>query len=441
MQKTPTLHNTLRTATSPYLLQHADNPVHWQQWSQETLELARIHDKPMLVSIGYAACHWCHVMAHESFENPDIADAMNAMFINIKIDREEMPDVDHEFMHLLHVMGVQGGWPLTMFLRPNGDPVYGGTYFPPRPMRGMPGFLTVMEQVCAFLQSDDCDDLVARLQAALVQGEATHKTLTPIEIIAMAQQIRGHFDDRFGGLQGAPKFPQTPVLKFLWLSGICMNDDDLCTVVCHTLDNICKGGIYDHLAGGFARYATDERWLIPHFEKMLYDNATLLEILVYAYAKTDNVVFSYTIHQTIAWLSREMQMPGGGFACALDADQEGEEGKFYTWQKSGIVKILGDAAEGFCQAYGVSEGGNWEGVNILNRQEGVNVSDAVLAGARDELLQARATRTAPGRDDKILAHWNGIMIDALVLAAMQFSRSDWLAMAVKAYDFVTTHMI
>jgi hypothetical protein len=439
--------NALGDETSPYLLQHQGNPVHWQAWGPDALAAAKEADKPILLSIGYAACHWCHVMASESFENSATADVMNQHFVNIKVDREERPDIDAIYMHALHVMGEQGGWPLTMFLTPEGDPFWGGTYFPPSPRWGRPGFPQVLEAIAEAYQKDKATITknVAALRQGLGQlaapqaGQAIDLGMIDQVAARLAQEI----DGVHGGIGAAPKFPQSPILDLLWRAGargtVAARD-----AVLLTLDHIAQGGIYDHLGGGFARYSVDARWLVPHFEKMLYDNALLVERYTAAWQATKKPLYAERVAETIDWLTREMRLPDGGFASSLDADSEHVEGKFYVWSEADIDAVLGARAARFKQFYDVTPDGNWEEKTILNRLGHLDRADDAtereLAADRAVLLQARAPRIRPGIDDKVLADWNGLMIAALVEAAVVFARPDWLDLARRAFDFVVMAM-
>lgn len=434
--------NRLADETSPYLRQHADNPVHWWPWTPEALEEARRSDKPILLSVGYAACHWCHVMAHESFENPAIAEVMNEHYVNIKVDREERPDVDQVYMSALHAMGQQGGWPLTMFLTPDGKPFFGGTYFPPNSAYGRPGFPDVLMGIAQAYRerSDDVAKTVAsvlgHIERKRVEGVVD---LTRADLDSVASQIAGVMDTENGGLRGAPKFPNTPLLEFLWRAGDRTGNVRNWTLFLHALERICQGGIYDHIGGGFSRYSVDEKWLVPHFEKMLYDNAQLLELLALAYQTSGNELYRRRAEETVEWLKREMMLPGGAFAASLDADSEGHEGKFYVWSREEIDAVLG-ATDGalFSAAYDITSGGNWEGVSIPNRLAAKDDADEVqLAVLRRRLLEVREKRVRPGLDDKILTDWNGLMIAALVRASNAFNHPEWLILARDAFDYVS----
>ncbi len=442
------LQNRLGEATSPYLIQHRDNPVAWQPWDEAALAAARAQDKPILLSIGYAACHWCHVMAHESFENPQIAAQMNDQFVNIKVDREERPDLDQIYQHALALLGQHGGWPLTMFLTPAGEPFWGGTYFPPESRYGRPGLPEVLETVSR-IWTGDRDKVVSNTTAlkealaSLARPDAG-PALAPAVRDQTARRLVQAFDTIHGGLGGAPKFPQAPVLDLVWRHALANGDEAARHAVLHTLTNICQGGIYDHLGGGFARYAVDGFWLVPHFEKMLYDNAQLLTLLADAYAETQTPLFRARAVETVGWLAREMRV-GDAFASSLDADSEGEEGKYYVWQAAEVDRLLGAEAARFRLAYGITDGGNWEGKTVLNRLHQPALlpaaEEAALRRSADVLLAARAERVPPGRDDKVLADWNGLTVAALARAAGVFDRPDWLERAERAFGFVTGTMM
>ncbi|MGA8759432.1 MAG: thioredoxin domain-containing protein [Stellaceae bacterium] len=440
--------NRLGDETSPYLLQHRDNPVHWQPWSEATLAAAKAADKPILLSIGYAACHWCHVMAHESFENPQIAARMNELFVNIKVDREERPDLDQVYQHALALMGEQGGWPLTMFLTPDGEPFWGGTYFPPEQRWGRPGFAQVLEALSEAYQAkrDDVAKNVTALRDALQRlgqpqsgGGVSRQQLDPI-----AERLLRETDQINGGIGTAPKFPQCGIFELLWRAWKRTRQPAYRDAMIKALDAMCQGGIYDHLGGGFARYSTDARWLAPHFEKMLYDNAELVDLLTLVWQDTRNPLYRQRIEETIGWVEREMLTSGGAFASSLDADSEHEEGKFYVWSEAEIDRVLGDRAALFKRFYDVTPEGNWEGHTILNRINMPALADdateAELAKCREMLLQARASRVRPGWDDKVLADWNGLLIAAMAEAGIVFERPDWVETARRAFDFIRREM-
>ena len=441
--------NRLKFETSPYLLQHRDNPVHWRAWGPEALAEAKRTGKPILLSIGYAACHWCHVMAHESFEDEATADVMNNLYVNIKVDREERPDIDAIYMSALHRLGEQGGWPLTMFLDSDARPFFGGTYFPKQAQWGRPAFVTVLLQIAQIYQNDP-ERIRANaegLMAALKERPEARSDFAFSEMLVrgMVERLAKAFDAENGGLEGAPKFPQWNVLWLLWRGALRYEDEAAKSAVVNTLMHICQGGIYDHLGGGFARYAVDERWLVPHFEKMLYDNALLIDLLTEVWRETQEPLFATRIAETVVWLKREMVTPGGGFAASLDADSEGEEGKFYVWSADEIVEVLGaeDAAD-FMRVYGVTREGNFEGHTILNRLDHLNLmsvgEEARLKQMCDRLLGQRSGRVRPGFDDKVLADWNGLMIAALARAGTVFARPDWIELAENAFAFVVRDM-
>ena len=440
--------NRLGEETSPYLLQHRDNPVHWQPWGEATLAAAKAADKPVLLSIGYAACHWCHVMAHESFEDPAIAGRMNELFVNIKVDREERPDLDQVYQHALALMGEQGGWPLTMFLTPDGEPFWGGTYFPPEQRWGRPGFLQVLEAISEAYadKRDDVAKNVTTLRDALQRLGEPHQggIITRHQLDPIAERLLRETDQINGGIGTAPKFPQCGIFELLWRAWKRTRQPPYREAVLKALDAMCQGGIYDHLGGGFARYSTDARWLAPHFEKMLYDNAELVNLLTLVWQETRNPLYRERIEETLGWVAREMLTPGGGFASSLDADSEHEEGKFYVWSEAEIDAVLGERAALFKRFYDVTPQGNWEGHTILNRIALPALADEAteheLAACRALLLQARTERVRPGWDDKVLADWNGLMIAAMAGAGIVFARPEWIATARAAFDFICAEM-
>jgi uncharacterized protein YyaL (SSP411 family) len=440
--------NRLAQATSPYLLQHKHNPVEWWTWGPEALQEAQRTNKPILLSVGYAACHWCHVMAHESFEDEGTARVMNELFVNIKVDREERPDIDQIYMNALHLLGEQGGWPLTMFLTSKAEPVWGGTYFPKESRFGRPAFVDVLREVARLFREEpnrieqNRTALLSRLaEKARPAGKVT---IGLKELDAAAMQVGNMFDQVNGGLRGAPKFPQPAILEMLWRAGLRTGDARFFETVEHSLERMSEGGIYDHLGGVFSRYSVDERWLVPHFEKMLYDNAQLLELLSLAWQHSNNPLFAQRARETVAWLKREMMSGEGAFFASLDADSEGEEGKFYVWSYDEVIKTLGETdGEYFARHYDVKPGGNFEGHSILNRLTGLDLTaedESRLAPLRAKLLAVRATRIRPGLDDKVLADWNGLMIAALVNSALIMDEPDWLTMARRAFDFVARSM-
>ena len=430
--------NQLHQSASPYLLQHADNPVHWRLWGREAFDEARTRDVPVLLSIGYAACHWCHVMAHESFEDGAVADQMNRDFVCVKVDREERPDVDHHYMSALHAMGSQGGWPLTMFLTPDAAPFFGGTYWPPAPRHGQSAFAQVLASVANVWTN--------RREAALGNGAALTAhlrdlaaarepgALTSEKLDAAGEALLRLIDPVNSGIGRAPKFPNAPIFRFFWNEFGRRGDPRFRDAVRGLLDALCAGGIYDHLGGGFARYSVDAEWHVPHFEKMLYDNAQILELLAFAHADAPCQIYAARARDTFGWLMREMKA-GGAFAASLDADQEGEEGKFYVWTAAGIDAALGAEAPAFRAAYDVSDAGNWEGRNVLRMRRPVDPAlDAARGPARSKLAALREGRARPALDDKVLTDWNGLMIAALVRAAAAFGAPQMLGAARAAFD-------
>jgi uncharacterized protein YyaL (SSP411 family) len=442
--------NLLGQETSPYLLQHAGNPVHWRPWGKAALDEAKAANKPIMVSIGYAACHWCHVMAHESFEDPETAALMNSLFVNIKIDREERPDIDHIYMSALHALGEQGGWPLTMFTTPDGSPFWGGTYFPPEPRWGRPSFRQVLQGVAnafhtgadAVTQNTKALKQYLDRQAVASVGDAPG----PAQLDAVAGAYLRMTDPDNGGLRGAPKFPNPPIYRFLWQNAFRTSQPEAQDALHLMLQRMSRGGIYDHLGGGYARYSTDDIWLVPHFEKMLYDNAQLLELLALAHAHRPDPLYAQRAAETVDWMVRDMTAQRidnqAAFAASEDADSEGEEGRFYVWTEAEIDSLLGPESAAFKRAYDVTPNGNWEGHTILRRVVPLGTPDqeAALAGARDILFHAREKRVRPGWDDKVLADWNGLAITALVRAAGVFGRPGWLDRAREAFAFIVTHM-
>lgn len=437
--------NILSSETSPYLLQHRDNPVHWRPWGHDALLEARETGRPILVSVGYAACHWCHVMAHESFEDADVAAVMNRLFVNIKIDREERPDLDQIFMAALTATGEQGGWPLTLFLTPDGKPFWGGTYFPRHARYGRPGFIQVLEAVHDAWTtkqaelSESASILARHVQSRLATSRAP-RSFDRNAFDEHAEQIGRMIDTDKGGIRGAPKFPNAPLLNVLRLSYLHSHKPDHRDAVLYSLAEMLKGGIYDHLGGGLSRYSTDVDWLVPHFEKMLYDNVQLIDQAGWAYGQTADNLFRVRIEETIEWLLREMRTADGAFASSLDADSDGEEGRFYTWNRSEIESILGSEAAVFLSHYRLNAPAGWHGNPILSLEPRKSI-DPIVFGThfqryRSSLLSTRDRRTRPARDDKVLTDWNGLAIAAIARAARQFRRSDWLDAAVTAYRFV-----
>ncbi len=440
--------NLLADESSPYLRQHAGNPVHWRPWGPAALAEAHATGKPILLSIGYAACHWCHVMAHESFENDAIAAVMNELFVNVKVDREERPDIDHIYMAALQAMGEQGGWPMTMFLDPQGRPFWGGTYFPPERRYGRPGFPEIMRAIANAWQTER-DKLLqngAALQNhlhALSKSESAKNLPAPDDVADFARNLLTLYDAENGGIRGAPKFPNAPLTE-VWLRAARGDaHSKYGEAFLHTIERISEGGIYDHLGGGLSRYSVDDKWLVPHFEKMLYDNAHYLRALVWAFKLEPRPLFRRRIEETIGWAVREMRMQGGAFASSLDADSEGEEGRFYVWSEAQIDDLLGPETALFKLHYGVTPGGNFEGHTILNRLHAPPLDEETktrLESLRGKLLTAREQRVRPGLDDKILADWNGYFIRALAEAAFTFKSGEWLALAEYAFRFIAESM-
>ncbi|GLK54903.1 uncharacterized protein YyaL (SSP411 family) [Methylopila capsulata] len=436
--------NRLSDSASPYLLQHADNPVHWWEWSPEAFAEARRTNRPVLLSIGYAACHWCHVMAHESFEDEAVAAVMNEHVVAIKVDREERPDVDQIYMSALHALGQQGGWPLTMFLTADGDPFWGGTYFPKQAAYGRPGFPDVVRTLATVYREDPdrVSQNVAGIAEKLKPKAAPAGDFGPAQLDEVATRVVRIYDPGDGGFHGAPKFPQTGVLEGLLRSARRTGDAGFSAPAELTLRQMTKGGIHDHVGGGFARYSTDARWLAPHFEKMLYDNAQLLPLLASVGRETEHARLTAAAHGIVDWLAREMVTEEGAFAASLDADTEGVEGRFYVWRRSELDAVLGpDDAAFAADALDISEAGNWEGLSIPNRlDERGPIDEARLAAVCARLLAARGLRVRPGRDDKVLADWNGLIIAALADTAALLGRPDALALAERAFAFIAGKM-
>jgi uncharacterized protein YyaL (SSP411 family) len=451
--------NRLAAETSPYLQQHADNPVDWHSWGEEALRLAREQDKPILLSVGYSACHWCHVMAHESFEDPQIAATMNRLFVNIKVDREERPDLD-QIYQTAHQMLTQraGGWPLTMFLTPGQTPFFGGTYFPKSPRYGLPGFGLLLEQVAQVYRSkraeiDQQNESLLEFMNRTLPAPPGEVALAAAPIAAAAADLRSSFDDVHGGLGGAPKFPHPFELAFCLRAAGSSGDTRLRELALLTLEKMAQGGIYDQLGGGFCRYSVDQYWLIPHFEKMLYDNGPLLKLYADAWLITGNPLFARVCEETAAWVMREMQSPEGGYYSSLDADSEHEEGKYYVWSRKEVGALLNEdeIAVAFPH-YGVERPPNFENhawnlyvarplpavAEELGREPAE--CERLLKSARKKLLAAREKRVRPGRDDKILTSWNALMIEGMAHAGRAFGREDWLASACRALDFLRTRM-
>jgi uncharacterized protein YyaL (SSP411 family) len=443
--------NRLIHETSPYLLQHAHNPVDWFPWGEEALQKARDEKKPILVSIGYSACHWCHVMERESFESPQIAAVMNASFVCIKVDREERPDVDAVYMDAVQAMGVRGGWPLNVFLLEDARPFYGLTYLPPT------NWAQLLESIRAAYQTHydelrkSADGFTENLNTSeiLKYGLQPEKeTLSVDELDLVFERLKKHFDEEKGGMDRAPKFPMPAIYKFLLRYFDLTQNQEALQHIERSLHRMALGGIYDHVGGGWARYSVDDEWFIPHFEKMLYDNGQLLSLYSEAYSLTKQPLYRQRILQTVDWIKREMLSPEGGFYSALDADSEGVEGKFYVWTQEELKQALGDEFEWFTALYGLSEEGNWEhGQNHLHlkvppavaaRSAGIEFDDleGKYAAALDKLFVARERRIHPGLDDKILASWNGLMLRGLVDAYRATSDEHILDLAIRNATFI-----
>lgn len=449
--------NRLINETSPYLLQHAHNPVDWYPWGEEALDAARSEDKPIFLSIGYSACHWCHVMEHESFEDPDIAEQMNRDFINIKVDREERPDLDQIYMQAVLALTGQGGWPMSVFLTPDGRPFFGGTYFPPVPQYGRGGFPQILEAVQDAWQNkrSQLDEQAGRLTSAMIE-EASRlgepQTLNQDLLDNAARQLLRYADPHNGGFGRAPKFPHPFDLRVLLRVWRRFGSQEALEHVLLTLDKMAQGGIYDHLGGGFHRYSTDARWLVPHFEKMLYDNALLVPAYLEAYQATSEERFANVVRETLDYVLREMTQPQGGFYSTQDADSEGEEGKFFVWTSEEIEAVLGaDRAKVFNRCYDVMPQGNWEGKTILNLPRPLSESAAVLglekselekvlAQCRAKLFAVREDRIPPGRDEKVLVSWNGLMITAMAMAAPILGEERYAQAAQNAANFILSDM-
>lgn len=449
--------NRLAQESSPYLLQHANNPVDWYAWGEEALAKAKAEDKPIFLSIGYSACHWCHVMEHESFENEHTARLMNEHFVNIKVDREERPDLDSIYMNAVVALTGHGGWPMSVFLTPEGIPFYGGTYFPPTPRYGMPSFEQVLTTLARLYQTQREDvtqngaSLLARLQSNIPLQTAG--SLDPAVPELALQGLSRNFDHTHGGFSGAPKFPQPMTYDFLLRSYARNRRGSALEMVELTLHKMAQGGMYDQLGGGFHRYSVDAIWLVPHFEKMLYDNALLARLYLHAYQLTGEPFYRRIVEETLDYVAREMTDPQGGFYSTQDADSEGEEGKFFLWTPDEVKAILGkEEGEIFCAAYDVKPGGNFEGKSILNipvpfeevaQQLKLPLETflEVLQRGRASLFTEREKRIKPGRDEKIITAWNGMMLAAFAEAARVLARPDYLEVARRNVEFVLSTML
>jgi uncharacterized protein YyaL (SSP411 family) len=449
--------NNLINETSPYLLQHAHNPVDWYPWGEAALGKARAENKPILLSIGYSACHWCHVMEHESFENEDIARLMNENFVNIKVDREERPDLDQIYMNAVQMMTGQGGWPMTMFLTPEGVPFYGGTYFPPSDRYNMPGFPRILASVAEAFRSQP--EQVASTATAMLGelrrvgiADQSREVLTTDVLDSAVRRISANYDRTNGGFGGAPKFPPAMNLEFLLHHHHRTGSTEALEIVEHTARKMSEGGMYDQLGGGFHRYSVDAKWLVPHFEKMLYDNALLSRFYLHLYQVTKNPAARRIAEETLDYVAREMTDAGGGFYSSQDADSEGEEGKFFVWSRQEILEVLGER-EGnlFCDFFDVTERGNFEGENILHitssiaeaaAKNKISAEDlqAVLNNGRQNLFALREQRIKPGRDEKVLTAWNGLMLTSFAEASAILERSDYRKVAEANARFLLSRL-
>jgi uncharacterized protein len=449
--------NRLVHETSPYLIQHAHNPVDWYPWGEEAFQKAKDENRPILLSIGYSACHWCHVMERESFEDEKIAALMNDLFVNIKVDREERPDLDEIYMNAVQMLTGRGGWPMTVFLTPEGKPFYGGTYFPPEDRYGVPGLPQILLGVAnAYREKpQDVERSVGQILTALQRMSLSTESQQPFspDIIAQsAEQLAQAYDADHGGLGKAPKFPNVGVYELFLRHYHRSKNHRFLEMVTHTLTKMAQGGIYDHLGGGFHRYSVDERWLVPHFEKMLYDNAQLVRIYAQVYRVTGEPLFKQVVEETMSYLMREMLDPQGGFYSTQDADSEGEEGKFFVWTAEEATRILGEErSEIFCRIYDVSEEGNFEAKNILHPiltleqaskffRRDLGEIESLVADARGKLFQEREKRPKPFRDEKILTSWNGLMLSGLAEAIKICRHPSYLEAANRTVDFIFTRM-
>jgi hypothetical protein len=452
--------NRLAQETSPYLQQHADNPVDWYPWGEEALRLARESGKPILLSVGYSACHWCHVMAHESFEDPEVARVMNELFVNVKVDREERPDIDQIYQAAQQMLTQRaGGWPLTMFLTPDQVPFFGGTYFPKETRYGLPGFVDLMRRVRAYHDGKRGDieaqngELVAALARLQPRGGAHPSEFSDAPLAEAIAFHEGTYDRARGGFGRAPKFPHPDAIEACLRHHARTGDARALEMAATTLARMAEGGIFDQLGGGFARYSTDDDWAIPHFEKMLYDNGPLIRLYADAWAITGEPLFARTVEETAAWVMREMQSPAGGYYSSLDADSEGEEGKFHVWTRKEVEALLAPEERAVAiPHYGFDRGPNFEGrawnpvvampLRDIGARLGIGEAQAAarLASARAKLLAARERRIRPGRDDKILTAWNALMIGGMAHAARVLGRDDWLASARRALGFLRETM-
>jgi uncharacterized protein YyaL (SSP411 family) len=429
--------NRLAGETSPYLRQHRDNPVDWMPWGDDAFARARDEDRPIFLSVGYSSCHWCHVMAHESFEDPATAQLMNELFVNVKVDREERPDVDAVYMQAVQAMTGRGGWPMSVWLLPDGRPFYGGTYYPDQDRHGMPSFRKVCEAVAEAWRErrDDVRESADKLTQAIDRDAlagATDQDLAPALLGAALQNVSAQFDARNGGFGRAPKFPQAMTLDLLTHAYVGNRSPETLEMITTSLDAMAAGGIYDQVGGGFARYSTDDFWLVPHFEKMLYDNALLARAYLHGYLVTGNERYRRIVEETVEYVLRDLRHPEGGFFSAEDADSEGVEGKFYLWDEAEIEEVAGADAAEVIRYYGVTDNGNFVDPhtqyrgNILHVVDRTEPRPAAVERARVKLFERRATRVRPGLDDKVLLAWNALFLAALAESAAAFDRDDWL---------------
>lgn len=448
--------NSLANETSPYLLQHAQNPVYWYPWGEQALQKAKSEDKPILISIGYAACHWCHVMAHESFEDPETAQLMNDFFVCIKVDREERPDLDQIYMTFVQMTTGSGGWPLNVFLTPNQEPFWGGTYFPPQDRYGRPSWKKVLSQVSNFYHNEKTalHENLEKIRVAFkenIDSQVGTELPGSEDFITSVSSLSHAFDSLHGGIGRAPKFPPVQVLSLFLRNYQLTHDTSFLEMVTLTLRKMAQGGIYDQLGGGFARYSVDERWLVPHFEKMLYDNAQLVSLYLDTYQVTHDSFYLRIVRETLDFVMREMLSPENGFYSSLDADSEGEEGKYYVWDKREIDELLGDHSPIFCDYFDVTESGNFAGKNILHIQTELNATakrfklnhdtiQQILDSCREKLNNARNSRVRPPLDDKALTAWNSLMLSAFARAYQVFGEEKYKQVIIKNISFIRNRL-
>ena len=448
--------NRLAAESSPYLLQHQHNPVDWYPWGDQAFTASQASGKPIFLSVGYAACHWCHVMERESFEDQETADVLNEHFISVKVDREERPDVDQIYMSAVQLLTRHGGWPMSVFMTPEGKPFHGGTYFPPEPRHGMPSFRQVLTAVndAWVNRRDELESGAGRLTEAIQAADSLDLPAAPVtddDLRRASQALAGSEDRTHGGWGQAPKFPQAMAIEFLLRRHLATGEGLLLEIADRALHRMARGGIYDHVGGGFHRYSVDAAWHVPHFEKMLYDNSQLARVYLHAWQIGGDPAHRRVVEETLDWVRREMTHPQGGFFSTLDADSEGEEGKFYVWSLDEVRDVLGDDADLVADTYDVSTRGNWEGVNVLRRlkdldvlayQHDVKTPDIQAAADRalPRLFERRAGRIRPGLDDKIITAWNGLMIAAFAEAARALDRDDYKAIATAAAEFCCTEL-